>query len=107
MKENRVKTISLLFLMVSGLILGASTVVETGEDHHHGHHHHEHHPHGGYAVTYGQPYYVQPGYGYNYYPTPVPIPVPAPLYAPAPVYAYPPNVVLNIDAGDTHFMPRY
>jgi len=35
MKENRVKTISLLFLMVSGLILGAS-VVEAGGDHHHG-----------------------------------------------------------------------
>ncbi|MEK7791556.1 MAG: hypothetical protein AAB306_00215 [Pseudomonadota bacterium] len=106
MKENRVKTISLLFLMVSGLILGAS-VVEAGGDHHHGHHHHEHHPHGGYAVTYGQPYYEQPGYGYNYYPAPLPVPVPAPVYAPAPIYAYPPNVVLDIDAGDAHFMLSY
>lgn len=105
MKEKRNKKTSVLFLMVSGLIFGISTAVKAGGDHDHGHHHYEHHHHGGYALTYGQPYYVQPAHGYNYYPAPVP--VPAPVYAPALVYAYPPNVVLDIDAGDAHLMLHY
>lgn len=111
MKLKKIIPVNLLILLLFGLTLGVPAFVEAGRGHHrHSHHHHHHHHHDGYNIIYNQPrgyynrpYYPPPQYVYNYYPVPAPMPVPVPV----PVYAYPPNVMLGIEAGNASFMIRY
>ena len=107
----KIMRVNLFFLMLIGLTLGMTTLAKAGGGHHHHHYHYDHY-YDDYVITYsqphnyyGRPYYPQPQL--SYYPAPVPVPVPAPVPVYAPVVAYPPNVILGIDTGNTSFMLSY